>query len=128
MLLDAGADANIKDNLGNTALFYATHHHDGTVFNMLKDKGADINTLNEKKQTILIYAVENEIVDESLLKLLIEKKIDISAKDADGKSAFDYAKENFETLKQKLQPSEGGGSKTRKSKKTRRRQHSKRRR
>jgi ankyrin repeat protein len=129
LLLKAGADANIQDSLGNTALFHATRHHSGIVFKSLVEKGAKIDTLNAKNQTLLTHAVKNETIGKGLLEYVIANRPNyILAKDADNKSALDYAKENFETLKRKLQPSEGGGSKTRKSKKTRRRQHSKRRR
>jgi len=55
------------------------------------DRGGDVNSRDEKGETLLIYAVKRNRPE--IVKMLVEKGADISAKDESGKTALDYAKE-----------------------------------
>ena len=115
MFLDKGADVNAKDNYGNTVLSYTINSRNSPAQNiaitkMLLDKGADVNAktygdLVGPFGTILIDAVKpNPYADNKILKtkkadinaktemvkMLLEKGADVSMKDSQGKTAFDY--------------------------------------
>jgi ankyrin repeat protein len=68
MLLDLGADANIPDPNGTTALHYATRFSNKETIKLLVAYGADLNLKDSKGFSALDYALRDK--DESILKLL----------------------------------------------------------
>ena len=52
-LLDRGANPNAADSTGNTPLFGAVAKGFNTVVQLLVDKGADVNVVNKRGQTLL---------------------------------------------------------------------------
>src|ERR1700736_4466342 len=57
-LLAAGADVNLRDSLGGTALHDAAWAGDKTIVTLLLDHGADVNARHmESSSTPLQYAV-----------------------------------------------------------------------
>ena len=68
ILLDLGADANIPDTNGTTALHYATRFTNKEIIKLLVAYGADMNFKDSKGYSALDYALLDK--DESILKLL----------------------------------------------------------
>ena len=64
LLLDNGADVNILDDIGSTAIF---HSYDVDITKMLIEHGADINAKDKFGRTALYYARElgysNDIIE-----------------------------------------------------------------
>ena len=104
---DKGADFNIIDNEGWSALFWATYYIDFIVWKELVDQGADVHAKNKKDQTLLmiasspykrwmpghgnyLYPYEKQKQFE-MMNILIEKEVDVNAKDNEGWTALIYA-------------------------------------
>jgi hypothetical protein len=58
LLLDAGADVNVKDALGETALTLALESARLDVARLLVNRGGDVNTRNRFGRPALILAIE----------------------------------------------------------------------
>ena len=85
LLIKKGAEVNIEihdvtpfcyigkyhDDLGSSALHHAVIMADIPLIELLIEKGADLNTLNNKGQTPLIKAVESN--NTNIVNLLLEK-------------------------------------------------------
>jgi ankyrin repeat protein len=56
------------------------------------NNGADVNLSNNNGTTPLIFSCMYNKIES--VKVLIEHKADTSAKDSEGKTALDYAREN----------------------------------
>ena len=56
LLLAKGADINVKNSNGETALMAASSRGNADVVKLLLDKGADINVKNSKGKTALAIA------------------------------------------------------------------------
>ena len=68
ILLDLGADANLADPNGTTALHYATRFTNKEIIKLLVDYGADIKFKDNNGFSALDYALQDK--DESILTLL----------------------------------------------------------
>ena len=94
-LLDAGANANVADSQGETALIKATP--DTKVMKMLLDKGVNVNAAQTSASLVtgrLGYTalMQSAIYcDAKAVKMLIAAGADLNARDEDGKTAWDYA-------------------------------------
>lgn len=89
-LLAKGANPNIRDSVGNTALAQAAQLGwlDGTT--MLLTKGADVNATNDRGETPLILAVQRR--DLATVRLLLANGANPKIADhIAGMSAHDYA-------------------------------------
>jgi hypothetical protein len=94
-LVENGADVNLQDNDGDTALMYNINEFD--VFKYLVENKADLNIRNKKGQTALILAAENEKID--ILTYLVERGANINLRDNNGITAASicYDKGQIET-------------------------------
>ena len=101
-LINLGADANLQDSDGNTALMQAiqTRAHDwaysgsnefGSLISLLMDAGSDPNIRNEYSKTALIFAAASGL--EETVVTLLDHGADINAQ-----------KIYFEILKMKCFP------------------------
>jgi ankyrin repeat protein len=90
LLLNKGADVNISDNQGDTALILAASFGDENMVKFLLSKGADINAKLNDGTTALILATMNVAVEN--IKLLLASGVDINAKTSNGVTALSYAK------------------------------------
>ncbi len=91
LLLDNGADLHIRNKGGDSPFFSAAKDGDPSIVNMLLKAGANINEIN-RGYTALMFAVMRG--NEDVVSLLIDKKIDINARNNSGKTALDIAKDN----------------------------------
>jgi len=89
-----GANVNLLDNLGKSALMYQTNED---IIKLLIDKGADVNAFDKKGKSLLMYHID----EPEIVKMLLTKNIDINHKDEFGKTALMYAT-NLEVVKSLL--------------------------
>lgn len=106
-LIQAGADINIKNDQGDTALLIASRQRleNSFIFKKLISAGADVRVRDNKGKTLLINLIENNSVLDSFSNLgqwyygsevveeLIKAGVDVNAKDNNGKTALMYAVE-----------------------------------
>lgn len=92
MLLEAGANPNIRIAGGRTALYEAILKNNYVIADMLIDAKADINAQDDFKQTPLMAAamMGSELLVEKLIKLGAH----IRDKNVDGHDAIDFARAN----------------------------------
>ena len=92
VLLDNGADINVKNNEGKTVLHLASSSGRHEVVKVLLDnKGADIDAKDNQGRTALMVAsVWNDF---EIVTSLVDKGAEINAKDKDGKTALMWAEE-----------------------------------
>jgi ankyrin repeat protein len=101
-LLEAGADANIKDTDANFPLILACFVGDVTVVQMLLSAGANVDAVrvcdgnrpNPKSEfmdgkTALIVAAEYQRLD--IVRVLLDHGANRGIQDSAGKTALDYA-------------------------------------
>jgi ankyrin repeat protein len=86
-LIDAGANANMRDASGATALMYAAMYGSADDMRRLIRHGADVNAANVAGATALMWAVH----DADRLSLLLGEHADINARSKSGSSALRVA-------------------------------------
>ena len=86
LLLDRGADPNLKNNWKQTPLHTTTQNKNQTVARLLIDSGADINAQDHKGRTPLHRCKNLEVA-----KLLISKGADVNAVDNSGYTPLHWA-------------------------------------
>ncbi|MBN1981654.1 MAG: ankyrin repeat domain-containing protein [Chitinivibrionales bacterium] len=104
MLIQHGADINVKTKDGATALSWAIEKSDMDVIEMIVNKDADVNAKDQKGMCPLFRALSRvkEQNKNSIIKLLISKGVNLNAKvTSNEKTALHYASSNglFETVK-----------------------------
>jgi ankyrin repeat protein len=90
LLLDAGADINVKDALGETALTLSLERGRPDLARLLVDRGADVNAQNRFRRPVLILAIEmlrpysgmDQSAGIDLSKAMLDKGADVNAKDS----------------------------------------------
>jgi hypothetical protein len=82
-LVENGANVNLKDNEGNTALIL--NIDDIETFKYLAENKADLNIKNNKGQTALILAAEEEKTD--IITYLIQRGVNVNLRDNNGLTA-----------------------------------------
>lgn len=95
LLLQAGAEKNVKNGYGWSAVFYYTHHGSVEMLDTLLAAGADINATadvdpSHRGTTALMWAAYMNRTAHLPILLKYQPKRDI--RDAAGKTALDYAK------------------------------------
>jgi ankyrin repeat protein len=94
-LLDQGADIEVKNDCGETALMTAITSNNQDVVRILLEKGANVNAKNFMGDTPLIVAAL--IGNEEIIKALLDSGAEVNAKDKDGWTALTWATENSHT-------------------------------
>ena len=91
MLLESGADVNIRDEYGNSPLILAAENGHTECIAVLVEAGAEVNTVNKYDNSALMMTSRNGSVD--CVKLLIEDGADVNMKQTStsGYSALYYA-------------------------------------
>lgn len=87
------ADAEAKDNWGNTPLHYAIisldYHGDESIIQLLLQRGANIESRNAKGTTPLLCAISYRRYDTA--QLLLEKGANIEERDKEGMTPLLYS-------------------------------------
>ncbi len=84
-LLRHSVNIHCVNSEGNTLLHLA---RSSEIIDSLLSRGLDINALNKKKKTPLIYHLEHRRFQSA--QCLVERNADVSSRDEDGKSALMY--------------------------------------
>ena len=88
LLIDKGADVNVKDDNENTPLHLSTNKN---IAELLISNGADVNAKDWSGETPLHRIISNEDLQLDIIKLLIEKGADVNAKDEDDSTPLHIA-------------------------------------
>jgi ankyrin repeat protein len=92
ILLDAGADIDIKDWQGKTALMWAAREEGhNEIVHILLRAGADANAKDQNGRTALMLASGNGNIQ--TVRLLLDAEADINTRDINNRSAIMYAKD-----------------------------------
>ena len=99
VLLKMGANPNLTDREGKTALMYACNGWSGDIVEvmptervrLLLQSGADLNIIDKKGKTALFYAVDSYQND--IVPLLLKGGANVNIKDKQGNTAFKLAQE-----------------------------------
>lgn len=97
ILIEAGADMNLKNMDGSTALMVAIVFGKDIVAKVLIDNGADLNIKNKDGSTALHTAAF--FCNVEIVKQLLEKGADKALTNNDGKTAFQIVEPPFEKVK-----------------------------
>ncbi|KAK3997549.1 ankyrin repeat-containing domain protein [Cladorrhinum sp. PSN332] len=98
LLLDSGADANGKDDAGNTALMFAVPQGRGEVARVLLEGGSDVDAKDIHDNTLLHWAIRYP----GILQLLLESGANVHAKNHQGKAALHWAVQEGQTKSVRL--------------------------
>ena len=99
--INENGDLNSQDELGNNALMIASQCGNLEIAKLLiESKKINVDLQNKKGNTALILA--SFLGYSEIVKLLIEAGADRNIKDNYGKTALDYAKENYDNQIKKL--------------------------
>lgn len=91
-LLSSGADINIQDNDGLSALHFAVLGRRKEMVNLLISHGAEFNLQDWMGYTPLAYAVENGFTD--IVKILLNADVDVNLDNGSGITPISIAVEN----------------------------------
>jgi uncharacterized protein len=92
LLLEKGADIELKTDMEWTALLVAVSAGNQTVVQMLLEKGANINSQNFHGQSSLMLAALRCNI--SMVRLLVENRANIHLRDSRGARATDFTNDS----------------------------------
>ena len=92
LLIKLGANPNVRDEDGDTALMSMAAYGEIETFQTLVDKGADMNVVDYEGRTTLMAAVFNE--NPAIAELLVRLAANVDAAASDGTTALMIAAEN----------------------------------
>ncbi|KFA79048.1 hypothetical protein S40288_08774 [Stachybotrys chartarum IBT 40288] len=85
LLLDNGANPNVRDKTGKTAVMLASVKGYNLILGLLLDRGAEIDTKNDEGDTPILLTLQRGYLE--TVKLLIERGADINIKNEMGRTA-----------------------------------------
>ena len=101
LLIENGANVNTKNNTGKTPLMklikYCTSDHDFEIIKLLISKGDKVNCQDIHGKTLLMICYKrpiSELFKYSIIKLLLDNKVDIYVKNANSENILDIIKKH----------------------------------
>ncbi len=94
-LVYSGADVNVQNKNGDTALHLATDNENTEIIKKLIEAGADVNVQNKNGDTALHLAIDNKNTE--IIKKLIEAGADVNVQNKNGDTALHLATDNENT-------------------------------
>jgi ankyrin repeat protein len=91
-LLDAGAHADETDDDGISVLSWAAISNRIGLARLLIQRGADVNHVDKKGMTPLLYAASIDFGDTAMVDLLLKSGAEAGARTPQGLTAFDLAR------------------------------------
>ncbi|WP_312967439.1 ankyrin repeat domain-containing protein [Acinetobacter gerneri] len=88
-LLDIGADVNIHEKIGLTALHFAALENNLEIIKLLIESGAEIDAIDNQGNTPLWRAIMTTDGDSDISKYLVSKGADLDQKNKHGVSPRD---------------------------------------
>lgn len=88
LLIAQGAEVNLRNSEGRTALMYAARNGDAPAVNALLRSGASVNIADNNGETAVIKAATNSCNEETV-KALLSAGADLNARDHKGRNALD---------------------------------------
>ena len=94
-LIKSGANVNIKNSKGKTALFYTTNDYE--IFNLLIENGADVESRNKQGKTLIFDVLTSILYNEDwmqfkgALEYLLANDANLEAKDNRGSTPLHHA-------------------------------------
>ena len=85
-MVEKGANLDLQDEDGDSALMYACMNNQPEVAKLMVEKGAKIDLQNKDGDSALIFACRND--QPEVAKLLLEKGANLDLQDEDGDSAL----------------------------------------
>lgn len=89
-LVDSGIDINRSNDMGRTALMFASDNGDKEIVSYLLDHGADVNLTDIYGWSALMYAINNMHVE--IVELLLRKGANVHTRNKEGKTPLKLAK------------------------------------
>ena len=89
VLIEKGANVNLKDRDGSTPLILALAGGSAEIARLLIEKGADVNKRDADGRAPLAEAVKNK--NSEIARLLLEKGVDAAIRDKDGMTLLSSA-------------------------------------
>lgn len=95
LLLEAGANTEMKDSQGQTPVWWAIRFEQQGISQLLLDKGANIEAKDNEGRTLLYWAAQ--FGHQAIVQLLLEKGVNIEARDNENRTplwgAFQFGHE-----------------------------------
>ncbi|EFX78101.1 hypothetical protein DAPPUDRAFT_53589 [Daphnia pulex] len=92
VILEKSTNVNAQDEVGTTALHWATFKQSTTaVEELLKHKDVDVNLKNNQNQTALYIACAWKNIPIDLFKIILENSTDVNVQEEDGDTALHNA-------------------------------------
>jgi ankyrin repeat protein len=96
LLIENGADVNIKMAYSRTPLIVLVQYRDKDIIELLLESGADINAVDEIGETVLMYISKKSYEFKNrgeIAKILLDRGADINVRDKYDNSAYMWALE-----------------------------------
>jgi len=94
LLIAKGADVNLRNSEGRTALMYAARNGDTPALNALLKSGASVNITDNGGETALTKAATSSCNEETV-RALLNAGADLQARDRQGRNALDSFRASY---------------------------------
>ncbi|MBN8828950.1 MAG: ankyrin repeat domain-containing protein [Sphingobacteriia bacterium] len=91
LLLDKGADINIQDDSGNTALHIAVYENNPGIMKFLLDRGANPYISNSDSAAPIHLAIDKNYQGKEFIEILCKKNFNLNIQNNCGFTPFSYA-------------------------------------